>query len=312
MPVTPGGLTPHQIAAIANGVQTYGPAAQAAAAKIGRVFKSYRKRKSQFKMAVKRTREINKIGDPAGQSTSKKDGMISTSLLSADLNEIYNVEVTALERDIGATPAGQFRLNINSRDRGAAFISGIRIKQSWLNKAPNSIMVRWALISPKNNTVTSLTAGFFRAYQDSRDVDFSSVRTTLEKQTYPINRDKYRVFYEGKMYLGSSTVTGQTRVIDRERSNMGCMDRWFPINRQVRFNDDSDQACEDKIFFVWWTTPYMESSTVVVPALIETQSAVITHFRDPLEVLLNKAGMKAINKPRYKTKYANWGEKHPN
>lgn len=305
-------LGPHLIPAIAQGVRTYGPAAHAAAAKIGRWGKAWHKRRSQAKMAMKRTREINKIGDPGGSSTSKKDAMISNALVSADLNEIYNLEVTALERDIGSVPAGQFRLNINARDRGAAFISGIRIKQCWLNKAPNSIMVRWALISPKNNTVSSLTAGFFRAYESSRDADFSSVRSTIEKQTFPINRDKYRVFYEGKMYLGSSTVTAQTRVIDRDRSNMGCMDRWFPINRQVRYNDDSNQDCEDKIFFVWWTTPYMESSTVVQPSLIETQSSVVTHFRDPLEVLLRKAGVKSINKPRYKTKYVNWGEKHPN
>lgn len=263
----------------------------------------------QAAMARKRTKEINKIGDPAGTATSKKDSMITTAPVTADVNQIYNLDLTALERDIGSTPAGQFRLNINSRDRGMAFISGIRYKQVWVNKRTEPSLVRWAIISPKNNTVTSLTSGFFRAYEDSRDSDFSSVRTTLEKQTLPINRDKYRVFYEGKLYLGAGPGAGT--IVDRERSNMNGIDRWFPINRQVRFNDDSNQDCEDKIFIVWWVTNYIGSSTVALTNTLDTQSSVVTHFRDPLEMLMTGSKYKSINKPRYKTKYASFTDKHP-
>lgn len=225
--------------------------------------------------------------------------MTATTTVSADANTLYVVDATALETDVGSVTAGQPRLEINKRQRACAFISGFRFSQYWLNRTARPMVIRWACLSSKNNSSASMTAGFFRSYGNSRDRDFNSANSTLVQSNYPISRDKYTVFYEGKVFLASNgTAEFKTSV----ENTYGYVDRWLPINRQLQFNDDTTQDCEDKIFFVWWATPIMQDTTSPTLSTIITQTHLITHFRDPLEMVLYKQG---ISKRKAPTRYRN-------
>lgn len=279
------------------------PHVRAAAGKIARFAKARLKQRSKrsSKLAIKRGMAIDSIGQPPGTATSKKDGMVTFTPTLLERNTLYTVDATALVTDVGATGAGQQRLDINKRQRNIAFVSGIRYRQYWRNTAGSPRLIRWALVAPKNGSVTP--AGFFRSYETSRDQDFDSTLSSIEKQTNPISRDKYTVFYEGKLFLAPNQ--DDTSYADRQNSNLNYVDKWLPIGRQLQFNDDSDQDCEDKIFVVWWATNYMAGTTTSSPNDIETQTSIITHFRDPLEMMMSKGGYKRVNKRRYPTSYRN-------
>jgi len=156
--------------------------------------------------------------------------MVLAAPIALDLNTLYSIDATALETDIGSVTAGQPRNNINKRMRAVAYVSGFRYRQYWLNKTTDPMLIRWFVISAKNQSLT--TAGFFRNYETSRDTDFTSAMSSLQKQTYPVSTDKYTVFYEGKEYLaGVNDASASYR--DRNASNMCFVDRWLPINRQL-------------------------------------------------------------------------------
>lgn len=231
---------------------------------------------------------IDKLGQSPGHATSKKNGVLNTTVLTEDVNELYSIDVTAILRDKGSTLAGNFRTDINTRDRGIAYISGFKVRMHWMTQGnfgaspQGPCVVRWALVSPKNNTNSTIQSGFFRQFEESRDVDFSSSLSSMQKMNYPISTDKYRVLYQGKVYVGASSTTSLTK--DPTHQNFNGIDRWFPIQRQFVYNDDSDQDCEDKIYMVWWCTPYMETTTAPIANGLSTQGMIVTHFRDPLEV----------------------------
>ena len=251
-------------------------------------------------LARARANQLSTIGQDPGHSTSKKDGMTNTDPIGLDLNTLYTVDAVALETDVGSVTAGQPRLDINKRQRAIAYVSGFRFRQYWVNGDTEPCLIRWACIVPKNQLMT--TAGFFRSYETSRDVDFTTNLTTLQKQNYPISTDKYTVLYEGKEYLPGKNDTS-TAYRDRNAPNMAFVDRWLKVGRQLQFNDDTNQDCEDKIFFVWYATNYLNAQTLQnKPGVITTQTEIIAHFRDPMEMLMSQAGHKTLTRRRRGTR----------
>jgi len=268
------------------------PKLRAYAARAGKRF-GHQALKRAATLARARATQLATIGNDPGHSTSKKDGMVVPSVQTVDSNSLYTIDATALETDVGSVTAGQPRLDINKRQRATAFISGFRYRQYWQNRTNDPLLIRWFLIASKNQVLS--TAGFFRNYETSRDVDFTSTLSTLEKQTYPVSTDKYTIFYEGKEYLAGKDDTSTT-FRDRNASNMAFVDRWLPIGRQLQFNDDTNQDCEDKIYICWFATNYLASVTNDVVDAVNTQTQLVAHFRDPLEMLMSAAGTKSLNR----------------
>lgn len=247
-------------------------------------------------IARARAKDLQKIGEDPGHSTSKKDGMVTPGILDSDSNTLYTVDATSLETDVGSVTAGQPRMNINKRQRACAFISGFRYRQYWRNNTDAPMLIRWFCIAPK---ASISVAGFFRSYETSRDVDFDTTLSTLQKQNYPVSSDKYTVLYEGKQYLAAKNDTSAA-YRDRSASNLCFVNRWLPINRQFQFNDDSDQDCEDKVFMVWFATPFMQTTTTTVASAVTTQTEITCHFRDPLEMLMSASGKKSMSNSGYR------------
>lgn len=257
---------------------------------------SYYRNKRDKYLAKKRGMEIQKLGQNVGLESAKKDEQVSNLTILSDINTLYTVDVTAIETDIGSVTAGEQRIGINKRIRNMVYLSGFRWRQQWRSEWTSPALIRWAIVSSNINTAPGIGNGMFKSYNDSRDQDFSDSMSTLEKQSFPLSRDKLRVYYEGKLFLpqeGNSTV-----YTEREGHNWVGIDKYFPIKRMVRFNDDSTQDCEDKVFAIWWATPYFGDTTVSVSSLITTQTSCIAYFREPGEVLLARAGIKRVGRTR--------------
>lgn len=247
-------------------------------------------------LRTKRAKEIEKIGHEPGQEQAKKDDLISNVTTSNDSNSLYFTDATAIIAETGPTGAGLQRVAINTRIRNMVYFGGIRWRQYWRNTTENPMIVRWAVVSPKSNSSSTIPSGFFKAYDNSRDQDFSSSMSSLEKTTFPISRDKLVVHYEGKEYLGGGNGT-ITTFFERDGKNICTLDKYFPIKRQVRFNDDADQACEDKVFVLWWATPHEQSTTTVGTDLLRSQTSIVSYFREPGEYVLSKLGVTALGQP---------------
>lgn len=249
-----------------------------------------KKRIAKKAALMAKKRMFDSVGHEPGTGNAKRDTQITTTPFAATGNSLYAIEVTALIKDTGSPVAGENRENINTRQRGVAYISGVIVNQVWRNNTNEPYLVRWALVHPHDNTESGLLTDFFRGYNNERSLDFSNARSSIQKQTHPINVDENTVLYSGSMYLGPNAAAGA--YTERSSVNMCSLNTYLPIKRQVRYDTDTVQNCNDKIFLVWWATQYLTAGTDDVPTAITTQSDIITVFRDPVEMLLSRGGIK--------------------
>lgn len=114
-----------------------------------------------------------------------------------------------------------------------------------------------AVISPRNNNATSVQAdGFFRDYNASRDINFSTGLSGLRMHVLPISTDKFRVLAHKRLRIGASGTDGSPGLIPTNVApgNTCMFDLWVPLKRNITYNDDTDTNCESKVFFVLWFT----------------------------------------------------------
>lgn len=218
-------------------------------------------------------------GVSPGTATANRTDQLSGDIQSHNLNTQYLITTNAIERDTGSVPAGNFRININSRMRGIAFISGFSIKINFQNQSTTSdCVIRWALLK-KKAPGGDIKDGFFRWNGTSRDVNFDNVNRATDMMNLPISTDKYYIYKTGKFQLGAKIATGVTGS-NSNRRNTKFLKRYIRLKRQIRYNDDSDQNPEDEIIFVHWCThPF---TTVLTTAdQYRTEGDIVCYFRNP-------------------------------
>lgn len=252
--------------------------------------------RAKYRRNKRRAVPFSKLGYPAGTQQSKKDDLVTNVTSAVNYNNLYATDVTALVTDVGPAGAGDPRANINKRLRNNIYLGGVQWKQTWSNSIEFPMVIRWAIVSPTTNQVTNIPTGMFKAFNASRDQDFANTMSSLEKQTFPLSTDRLTVYYEGKLYLGGKSG-GAPAITDRDGQNHVSIDKYFPLKRQVRYNDDSTQDCESKVFCIWWATPYMQSTTSSTAGL-NTQTSLVTYFREPGEYVMSKLGVLPVGQPR--------------
>lgn len=215
-------------------------------AKIGavmtRLSRSYMARKIQKKWRSKRARRAT-IGRSVRSERCHRERMLTTEPLNADSRTIYFSDLT----NIGKTTTN----DINGRQSQSVNISGIRTRFTFRNLSVNvpCRLVCCMLVPRNSNTISN--DGFFRDYNASRDVNFSTALTNQLMTTLPISTDKYTVLWRINKTVMPASNSPTNYGIQGGKSFVDIY-RYTPIKRQVRYNDDTGTECENKFFFVWW------------------------------------------------------------
>lgn len=199
------------------------------------------------------------IGTPPDAGNAQVATMLNGNTANFNLREPYGNDLTLIAKsDDGLN-------TIDERQRQQIIISGFSIKWSFNNRAAGPIFFNIAVVNPKNqNTPTMSTDGFFRDYNLSRDVNFSTSLSGLEMHSLPISTDKFRVLAHKRFIIpGASEIVtlmpttatppATTSVINASGpNNIHCGKLWVPLRKAIKFNDDADDNCESKVFCVFW------------------------------------------------------------
>lgn len=216
-----------------------------------------------------------------GTGSSKKDSISIRNIQGYSTRTLYSFEVTDILKATGNN-------EINRRMRQIINIRGCAIKMHVRNNTTSPMYFNYALVSPKNANQMS-TDGFFRDHSPSRDVNFDAKLTGIEFNYLPINTDKYAVLGHHRKLIQVGPG-GNTGWYPRTGINYNYMTRYFKINRQVTYNDDTGSDAENKIFWVFWfdaplaaanSLPFTGPQGQGGLGALDAEVMINTYFREP-------------------------------
>lgn len=158
---------------------------------------------------------------------------------------------------------------MNGRQRSVIHLSGVKCHFRVENVTANeTLCVNWAVVIPKNGTnltnnpTTGMTSvgDWFRAQgSTTRSRDWSLAVTNQSMQILPINSDEYRVLAHERFILNPTTGTTPGTPFNYSGTNYRLIERYFPINREVRMNDLNDEPDTGIVHMVFWLTPLLSN-----------------------------------------------------
>lgn len=254
----------------------------------------YKNRTALWRLANKRRRETMgltsnprayQVGLPPGSGDAKKD-QISTSLneswssrfiLYYDLTNVLKTGVNIAD-NLAATDLPINR--INRRQRQLINIRGFSVNQTFTNNTNAPMIVNVAMIAPKNTNSSEVAVdGFFRDYNESRDVNFSTTLSSLQISTLPISTDKFTVLWRKRMTLGAKQTDAVGNFNTRLPMNFCSIKKYLPFKRQIRYNDDAGSTAEQKVFLVWWADQFQAApGAEPIGFAYNTQTLAVTYF----------------------------------
>ena len=209
------------------------------------------------------------IGSSMTTPNNKKFESLQGGPTNLDSRTLYVNDLTAIPKTTIS--------DINGRDRHFANVKGFSINWHLANRQENPLLVNIACIAGRGQKVPT-TSGFFRDYTSSRDVDFSTSLNSNEIHTYPISTDKYRVLWSHRHQIsGLGNSTGNSDASD----NFKLGKTYVPLNRQIRYNDNSDDLGEERVYLVYWFDMFNTAAAgAVVTGAASVSIRTVTYFTD--------------------------------
>jgi len=223
-----------------------------------------------------RTTTKKKVGFPPGTGTALKRETIDEWSETAIAPRVLNQdEVTLIPEKVAATT------DISRRERQMVNCLGFSFRIVLRNSEANrAIKVRLALVSPTDKNEINVN-GFFRGYGTTRATDFA---TGLDSHRYtdtPINTDNYTILWQTSCILGPDEDATGNNCFSRNINNFKTINKYVPLNRQLRYDGPLSTDCADKIFLLCWYDAINAPAATTINSVLSFQRYAITYWKDP-------------------------------
>jgi len=233
-----------------------------------RMYRRYRRKKRYSRSRGRvRTRNKGQFGRRPGTDTTKLNFLWESAIANRDGRTLHHVDITNI-------PKGT---SINDRQRDLVNLRGFKINGFFRNRFSAEGVLHIALLQPKFEKTLEQT-DFFRtggtAGSNSRGSDFSLGLTGLEMASLRINPDKFNIIYHSRITLKPAAY--------EHGSSYRMQNKYFPVNRQLSYDDDNTPKCNSPIFFVWWYDNIASATaTSIIVDNIESTYTIHALFKDP-------------------------------
>lgn len=183
---------------------------------------------------------------------------------------------------------------MNSRQGRLANVRGVKFRV-WFNiknQAESSdkfnvpLMVRWAILLPKENTGSTGDVGPTNFFIDQdpeteEATDFPSQGDCFKYQNRQINRRLYGVMQQGKFILAQDPASTNSRLDVKALKNVNI---WLPLKRQMKWANNTTPDPNTNIYFVCWYTLMGDRTSLPVftDGPLEFHYEAVTYFKDSL------------------------------
>lgn len=244
----------------------------AAARRIQRMFRRQAARRSAIHQ---KNRGFWKVAENPGTSTAKKERTTTSDPTNYFSRVLHFLDLTDIDK-------ASALLEINRRQRHNVLVTGVSIKEIIRNlNTSNPMVYNFAIISQKNSKTFDGT-GFFRDFDSSRDIDFNlTLLNSMKMNNLPISTDKFNVHFRKKVVLAASDQAS-AGYLDSTSNSYKYWEKYIPINRNFRFNDDGTTECETPLYAVWWCDLIQNGAGAGSGAnQITKQVHHVVHFKEP-------------------------------
>lgn len=223
-----------------------------------------------------------KVGFAPNTGTALRREVIATDkwntagTITVDPRVIVQDELTDIPEKVAATT------DISRRERAMINCLGFNLRIFIRNTITSqSVIVRLAVVSPTDKNEMS-NAQFFRGYNTTRAQDFTTALDSHQYNNTPINTDNYTILWSSKYHLAPDSDTNGAASYSRTRDNYTEVNKWVPLNRQLRYDGPLGSDCSDKIFLLMWYAGVESGSTTPVAAgSLTYRRWACTYWKDP-------------------------------
>lgn len=255
---------------------------------------------SQHRRARK-TRYHSQLGRRPGKYATRRHTFNATGSTTKVDKDFANYRLIKLDWSEDET-------KINKRRGQLVNVKGVKLDHFWVikpNTAANEstawpLQVRWAVINPKDNdgalSIPNPPPEFFIAKDPEGQMsqDFPTTGSYFQFMGRKINREKYGVLAEGSFIIkqdnqpSQSVATNPTELTYRITYNKMYhrLRVWIPINRQMKWADNTGANPETNIYLCWWYCAYGDDRT---ERIFESNDTPIKHFGEQTVYFSNAA-----------------------
>lgn len=181
---------------------------------------------------------------------------------------------------------------MNTRQGRLVNVRGVKLRlwMSLKNQSENTnkldvpIMVRWAVLNPKENTGDPddvAVDNFFISADPSGEeaTDFPSTGNCFAYMNRQINRRRFGVLQQGKFILANDPASNNSRVSLGSRK---LINLWLPIKRQMKWSSNTEDDPTTNISIVYWYCQVgdKDSAKKFTDGPIDLHAESITYFKD--------------------------------
>nr|QKN88877.1 MAG: capsid protein [Cressdnaviricota sp.] len=201
--------------------------------------------------------------------------LTTTTLYSQIINKVAVLDPSNFGPDGGPKQ--------NMRLRGLINVRGWKFRLSMLNQTNvGPLWFNYAIVSPKAGyNVTDL--GFFREYESSRDVNFTTGLSLSACSLYDLCSDKFSILLHKKWFLPTCPTDRIWAEGDYRSQNYRVWEKYIPFKRPVSFDDDGPGNIPDKpIYVVYWCSfPIGDPNSTQINNACVLVNDVVTYYREP-------------------------------
>jgi len=250
-----------------------------AAVKVGRFIYKNRKNIGRGYRKAKRMRIMRKgWGDPPGGN-----GTAHTTLqtqpgvtIRRDTRTLYVNSLTDISR--GGTD------QIDERQRNLANVRGLKLNFEVINTSGRVMYWNCALLVQRNqdHAFPITSQAFFRAYDNSRQQDFSDALGSLEFHSLPINVDKYRVLMHKRFRLAEENTNNANEFKSNSGRNYLNYSRYIRLNKQFQFKAGLSTAENANVWLVYWADQFgAEAGSASLSEIFRISENHYCYWREP-------------------------------
>ena len=238
-----------------------------------------------IRSGFRRTNYFTTLGLRPGRYPSKKHNQQSQNASLIDKVQYVDRLIRVPYSDTEQMNARQGRL---ANVRGVKFRAWFNLKnQSEISdKLDVPIMVRWAILLPKDNQGLNGDVGpdnfFISADPEGEEAtDFSAAENCFGLQNRQINRRKYGVMQQGKFILSQNPASTNSRLGTHA---FKALNLWLPVKRQMKWSSNTVEFPNTNIYFVLWYTKLGDKNTGAqfTDGPLEFHWEALTYFKDSL------------------------------
>jgi len=207
--------------------------------------------------------------------------------VKSDGSALRDTNTLAIFNPVGMDRKSTTSQNLNDREGDVIYLGGVKISMVLRNalaaSLTNNLHCNVAFISTKAGAPAAATSQLFTSPAGTqRTSDFANAAlTSLERHTLPICTDNYNVHWHRRFILSSTSTVGGADPSFRLGPNFLTLDKYIPINRQIRFNSATG-APETAFHVLVWVGLVGEAAGVASTAnAYALDYNFVTNFRDP-------------------------------